>query len=517
MSFISKIQTLEKKYKLSSEDFNFNRRQLNKELLTSQEFDIVVVGGGIVGSAFANQASNRGLKIALLEASHFGSGTSSRSSKLIHGGLRYLEQFNFKLVFESLKERNLLLKHNGHLVKKLAFVFPVYKGDRVSKWKMSLGFWLYDFLSLFKNAKHSFLNKETLLKKYPHLKAKNLQGAFVYTDAQMNDVEVTRANLLSAHKRGAILSNYSEVKKINSLTVSENKINKLQVHDKLLNKDFSITAKHVLLSLGPWTDIVGKKLFSNWRPLLSLSQGSHLYIKKQQLFCEEAIVINSNKDARIIFIIPSGDYTLVGTTETHFNQDPSFVKTEQEDIKYLLNQVNTFFPNLNLESKDCVSYFSGVRPLITSTDKSNSKKSRDHLIGLVENSVSVVVGGKFTTHRKMAKDIINYICKADKRINKKIKKSNLQNILPNIYQEKDLISAANSAIEKGMCFYLSDFFQYHTSLNMRCKLTKDLLLSVEVLFKNKYLWSQEELKKQKQSLAQYFKDSGLARQANLLS
>lgn len=521
MSFTPKIQTLEKKYKLSPEDFNFNRRQLNRELLTTEEFDIVVVGGGIVGSAFANQASSRGLKVALLEASHFGSGTSSRSSKLIHGGLRYLEQLDFKLVFESLKERNLLLKYNGHLVKKLPFIFPVYKGDRVPKWKMSLGFWLYDCLSLFKNTKHIFLNKKAVLKKYPYLKAKNLQGAFVYTDAQMNDVEVTRANLLNSHRQGAVLSNYSEVKKINCSTSSEKKndspmafeeeINKVQVYDKLLDKNFSIAAKHVLLSVGPWTDIVGKKLFSTWKPLLSLSQGSHLYITKERFFCKEAMVINSNKDGRVIFIIPNEDYTLVGTTETHFNQDPSFVKTEQEDIKYLLNQVNTFFPDLHLEEKDCVSYFSGVRPLIALSNKSDSRKSRDHWINLVASNVSVVVGGKFTTHRKIAEDIVGHICKVNKKIDKKIKK-NIQKknyTLPNIFPEKDLISAATFAIEKGMCFYLSDFFQYHTNLNMRCTLTANLLLSVESLFKNKYSWSEEELHRQKQSLTKYFKDCGI--------
>ncbi|MBE8162647.1 MAG: FAD-dependent oxidoreductase [Bdellovibrionaceae bacterium] len=535
MSFTLKIQTLEKKYKLNLESFNFARRQLNRELLTTEEFDIVVVGGGIVGTAFVNQASHAGLKVALLEASHFGSGTSSRTSKLIHGGLRYLEQWDFKLVFESLKERSWLLKHNGHLVKKLPFVFPIYKGDRIPKWKMSLGFWLYDCLSLFKGGKHTFLNTKAILKKYPHLKAENLQGAFLYTDAQMNDVAVTRANLLSSHKQGAVLSNYSEVIKIETVASAEQTtktnaeqptnanaeqstktnasknpsqaVNKIQVYDKLLNQNFSITAKHVLLSLGPWTDIVGKKLFSNWKPFLSLSQGSHVYIKKERLFCEEAIVINSNKDGRIIFVIPSGEYTLVGTTETPFYKDPSLAKTEEEDIQYLLSEVNAFFPNKNLQKKDCVSYFSGVRPLVATTNKSNGVKSREHWIGLVAQHVSMVVGGKFTTHRKMSKDIINHIYKANKSIKKTSQKK--LDTLPNLESPKDVISAAADAIEKGMCFYLSDFFQYHTTLDMRQKLTTKVLCKVEALFAHKYFWTSEELEKQKQSLAKYFKDCGI--------
>lgn len=503
MSFISKIQTLENKYALSKEDFNFKRRQLNMELLTSEEFDIVIVGGGIVGAAFANQISGRGLKVALLEASHFSSGTSSRSSKLIHGGLRYLEQLNFKLVFESLKERNLLLKHNAHLVKKLPFVFPLYKGDRVPRWKMSLGFWLYGCLSLFKMGKHIFLNKQAVLSKYPYLKSENLQGAFVYTDAQTDDVQLTWANLLNAHNQKAILSNYSEVTGIET--------NTLQVYDKLLDKNFSVKAKHVVLSLGPWTDVIGEKLFPHWKPLLSLSQGSHLYIKKEKLLCKEAMVISSNEDGRIIFITPQEDYILVGTTETPFNKGLDCVKAEEVDIQYLLNQVNLFFPDVQIERKDCVSYFSGVRPLMASTAKSNSKASRDHWIGLVSSNVSAIVGGKFTTHRKMAEDISKHVAKVNKTIDEKMKQNSKSAtlVLPKFSYSKNLVMIATESLEKRMCFYLSDFFQYHISVNMRCKLTTDLILSVESLFKNKYLWSEKELKKQRQSLKKYFKDYGI--------
>lgn len=505
MSFNKKIQTLEGKYFINSDDLSLNRRRLNTDLLSTEVFDVVVIGGGIVGCAFLKQASQSGLKVALLEASHFSSGTSSRSSKLIHGGLRYLEQLNFGLVFESLKERNLLLKNNPHLVKPLPFIFPVYKEDRVPKWKMSLGFWLYDFLSMFKMGKHTFLNKKSLLQKYPDLKSKNLKGAFVYMDAQMNDKELTWANLLSACSNDAIVSNYMELKKINS---SEDgaEFKTLQVYDKYFKTEILVKSKHVVLSLGPWTDIVGQQLFSDWRPLLNLSQGSHLCIKKERLSCKEALVINSNEDGRIIFIIPNQDYILVGTTETSFDNNPGTVKAEEEDIEYLLKQLNSFFPDSNLIREDCLSCFSGIRPLLASKEKSNSKTSREHLIDLVKKNITVVVGGKFTTHRKIAENILEHLYKVNPSfVKNKFKKKKCTNILPEVQFANDLLGAANLSIQRGMCLYLADFFEYHISVKMKSNLTVKSVLQVTEIFSTKYQWSTLERKQQEQSLEEYFK------------
>lgn len=508
MSFKQKIQSLEKKYHLKPDDFNGQRRKLNQEIFSDEIFDLAIVGGGITGAALASEASQSGLKVALIEASHFGSGTSSKSSKLIHGGLRYLEQWDFKLVFESLKARNQLLKHNGHLVKTLPFIFPVYKGDRLSTVTMSIGFWLYDILSLFKMGKHSFLSKKQLLKKYPNLESKNLKGAFVYIDAQANDSLLTRANIITAFKNNAVLNNYSELKKIHF----DNTANRLEVYDKLLDKFFFITAKHSVLSLGPWTDHVCKKLFFDWTNVLNLSKGSHLCVKKERLACAEALVINSNIDQRIIFIIPQKDYTLVGTTESHFDANPDCVKTTEKDIDYLLKQVNQFFPKVFLEKKDCLSYFSGLRPLLDLKQTSSTKASREHIIALAEKKTSFVAGGKFTTHKKMAKDILKHIYKVNKNIKKGFTKKNER--LENLIFLDQFAPAAKQAIEKEMCVCLSDFFKYHISLGMQSKINQIVIDTVSQIFVNYYLWSKEDLQNQQKALRQSLQDCGIRLQTD---
>ena len=378
----------------------------------NQYFDLVIIGGGITGAGIARDASGRLMKVALFEKDEFASGTSSRSSKLIHGGIRYLERLEIGLVLESLRERAILFEIAPHLVRPLSFIMPIYKGSRIGMNKMSLGLWLYDLLAFFGGgslAVHQRLNAKQTLYQVP-LKQTDLLGSFIYLDAYTDDRLLTIETIASAQRQGALCMEHAFVEKVilkNDLCAA------IQVRCAKTHKEFIVRSKHFAGALGPWVDIFGQKNFAKWKTCLSPTKGVHIVLRREKLKIDHAVVIPDDKNSRIIFVIPRDDALLVGTTETDYKEDPSEVKVLPEDVDYLLAQCANYFPNVKLTQKDIIGSYAGVRPLVKASDKNSSTRtSRRHKIwtgGQNLQNVTFVAGGKLTTYRKIAQDVVDHI------------------------------------------------------------------------------------------------------------
>lgn len=383
---------------------SFSNADRNKNLLSlqSEYFDIAIIGGGIIGAGIARDAASRGMKVALVEADDFASGTSSRSSKLIHGGIRYLENFEFGLVFEALTERRNLFEIAPHLVHPLRFVLPVYENARVGMFKMGLGMWVYDALSMFEAPElHERLNSVDTQKRVPMLNTKLnsqlLEGSYVYSDAYMDDDRLVIETLRSAVNFGATAVNY--LKATGAEIVNGN------MQALICEKDIKIRAKHFVSSVGPWTDIVANNLLTNWKKIMRPTKGVHLTFSRDRLPLKEAVVMISDDQKRIVFAIPRHEMVIVGTTDTDFSGDPKDVCTIQADIDYLLKVSEGYFPGAKLTQKDIIASYSGVRPLVDDGSQSESKTSREHLIVSDPRNITFVTGGKYTTYRKIAEDV----------------------------------------------------------------------------------------------------------------
>lgn len=311
------------------------KRDIQK--FTKEQYDVLVIGGGINGAAIAHMSALNGLKTALLEKGDFASGTSSKSTKLIHGGLRYLENFEFDLVRESLRERHVQLHSSPHLVQPLKFIIPVYKTDKRPMWMMRLGVWLYDFLSgKYVIEKHQQLSVDQVCKEVPGIERKGLLGGVSYSDAQMNDARLCLENILSAEEKGAHVANYTEVR---SLIQENGKVVGAKALDLLNKEAFELRAKKVVCAIGPWTNPFAHKENSQSPAQIRTTKGVHIIV--QGRLAEDAILIPAQKDRRVFFIIPWLDHTLIGTTDTDYVGSPDDVEVEDQDIDYLINAVIT--------------------------------------------------------------------------------------------------------------------------------------------------------------------------------
>lgn len=384
-----------------------HNRQDNIQELRSQEFDLLVIGGGITGAGVARDAASRGLKVALVEGNDFAWGTSSRSSKLIHGGIRYLEQQEFGLVFEALSERQRLFELAPHLVHPLKFVIPLYRTGRVKPWLLKLGMLLYDFLSLYDAPElHVTFSKRELLQDYPLLQEKDLLAGFTYYDAYMDDDRLVHETLRSAARFGATVVNFVKAK---APLLAEGLIAGAHCVDQMSNSEFLIKAKHVVSCVGPWTDQLGNAFLKNWKPIMRPSKGVHLTFERNRFHLQDAVVMAAEK--RIVFAIPRHEMTIVGTTDTDFQQDPAAVKAQAEDVEYLLKIAQKYFPGAHLKESDIVSSYAGVRPLVADEAETESGTSREHVIIHDRRGISFVAGGKYTTYRHMAQETVIGILK----------------------------------------------------------------------------------------------------------
>lgn len=387
--------------------FSFQDRSNSLRRFESEIFDLVVVGGGITGAGVARDACSRGMKVALVEANDFASGTSSRSSKLIHGGLRYLENLEFHLVFEALSERRTLLEIAPHLVHPLKFFLPLYKNSRVGMFKLGLGMWLYDLLSQFEAPEmHQRYDVRETIDEISILNPKDLIGSFSYYDAYMDDDRLVFETLRSAHELGMAAANYcqaAEPEFVNGKLVS------IGVNDKISKKSLRIRGKHFLSAVGPWTDIFGSEVLPNWKKTLRPTKGIHLTLSKERLPIRDVVVMSDDEKKRIVFVIPRFDMVVVGTTDTDYPGDPGEVSTDEADVKYLLELLSEYFPGAKLTKKDIVSSYAGVRPLVDDGSATEGKTSREHTIIHDPRNITFVAGGKYTTYRKMAEEIVDKI------------------------------------------------------------------------------------------------------------
>ncbi|MES2963902.1 MAG: glycerol-3-phosphate dehydrogenase/oxidase [Bdellovibrionota bacterium] len=385
-----------------SETFSVADRAQNVARLASEEFDLLIIGGGITGAGAARDAASRGMKVALVEAKDFAIGTSSRSSKLIHGGIRYLENMEFGLVFEALSERRLLFELAPHLVHPLRFVLPLYKGGRVGMFKMGLGMWLYDALSMFEAPElHERLSSKESTERLPLLQTKELLGSYVYSDAYMDDDRLCIETHRAASKLGAVAANYV---KADDAELKNGKVASVGVTDTTTGKSFRIRAKHFISTTGPWTDQVASQLLGDWRKLLRPSKGVHLTFDRKRLPLHQAVVMAAEK--RIVFGIPRHEMIIIGTTDTDYSGDPYDVDANEEDVKYLLGVASQYFPGAKLTANDIISTYAGVRPLVDDGSATESKTSREHVIINDPRNVTFVAGGKYTTYRRMAEHTV---------------------------------------------------------------------------------------------------------------
>jgi len=392
---------------------NLHRKETIKAI-QEEVFDLLIIGGGITGAGIALDAATRGLKVLLVEQNDFASGTSSKSTKLIHGGLRYLKQFDFWLVKEVGSERAIIHSLAPHLVVPDKMILPIIENGTYGSWLTSIGLKIYDILaSVEGDDKRKMLNKEEALVKEPLLPIDILEGAGYYAEYRTDDARLTIEVVKTAVRYGAKAVNYCKVKE---LTYSDKKINGAVVQDLLQDKELMIKAKYVVNATGPWVDLLRDKidLSPSTGKRLQLTKGVHLVFPFEKLPIKQSIYFDV-PDGRMMFAIPRGKVTYVGTTDTKYDGDPKDVKTELVDAMYLVHAVNHMFPDIELELKDIQSSWCGLRPLIYEEGKTAGELSRKDEIFESETGLITIAGGKLTGYRKMAERIVDLL---DKRISK---------------------------------------------------------------------------------------------------
>jgi glycerol-3-phosphate dehydrogenase len=397
--------------KLSSIKFSVEDRKSQIELLSNTEFDLLVIGGGITGAGIALDAAQRGLKVALLEKKDYAWGTSSRSTKLIHGGLRYLKQMEFKLVQEVGTERAIVHRNARHIVVPEKMLLPITEGGSLSKNMSAWALWVYDWLAgVDKSERKKMLNAADTAMAEPLLRKEGLKAGGLYFEYRTDDARLTAEILKTAVEFGAICLNYAE---INGFEYdSGNLIKKAKVKDNLQGSAFSVNARIFVNAAGPWVDnlrafdtdgVKGKRLH--------LSKGVHLVIPFEKLPLKQSVYFDVKADKRMIFAIPRDSITYLGTTDTNFNGDINNPEASAQDAAYIIAAVNEMFPSADLKVEDVISSWAGLRPLIHQDGKSVSELSRKDEIFLSKSGLISIAGGKLTGYRKMAEKVVNLVSK----------------------------------------------------------------------------------------------------------
>jgi glycerol-3-phosphate dehydrogenase len=381
-------------------------RERVRRRLRLEKFDVAVIGGGITGAGIARDAALRGLRVALLEARDFASGTSSRSSRLVHGGVRYLEHGHLHLVFESSRERRILLRIAPHLVRPLPFTWPVYRGARVSRARLSLGLRLYDLLSMFRNvARYDRLSRAEVLEREPHLQSEGLVGGARYYDAATDDSRLTLANAVSAAEAGAAVLNHAAVI---GFEFAAGRARVLRVQDAIAGDVFTVRAATIVNATGPWSDDVRALEGRIEHRSVAGSRGAHVAVARERVGNRDAVTMLHPADGRVLFVLPAGDQAIIGTTETPTNAADRESHASREDVAYLLTAANAYFPEAMLAGADVIAAWSGIRPLAQQLATGDvGSASREHTISRGPRGVIHVTGGKLTTFREMAAQVVD--------------------------------------------------------------------------------------------------------------
>ncbi len=388
-----------------------NRNAIN-EKLSDNKFDILIIGGGITGAGIALDAAARGLKIALIEQNDFASGTSSKSTKLIHGGLRYLKQFDVKLVKEVGSERAIVHKLAPHLVLPEKMLLPLIKDGTYGKVMSSIGLKVYDILAGVKgDDRRRMLNKKKAMAIEPLLPENILEGAGYYAEYRTDDARLTIEVLKTALNYDTTALNYT---KAIDFVYEEGKVRGAKVKDSISNKEYEIKANYVINATGPWVDELRTINKSKEGKRLHLTKGVHLTFAHEKLPIKNAVYFDI-PDGRMMFAIPRGKTTYIGTTDTNYTEDKNDVKVTKEDVKYLVDAVNNMFPTVDLQVQDLQSCWAGLRPLIHEEGKSESELSRKDEIFVSPTELISIAGGKLTGYRKMAQRIVYLISKMNQK------------------------------------------------------------------------------------------------------
>ncbi len=374
-------------------------------------FDVVVIGGGVVGTGIALDAATRGLSVALVEQRDFSSGTSSRSSKLIHGGLRYLEQFNFGLVREALQERSLLMERLApHLIRPVSFLYPLthHVWERAY---VAAGVTLYDTLGGASHLpRHQHLTRRGALRLVPSLRPDALTGAIRYWDAQVDDARHTMSLARTAVRYGAAVANSARV--IGFLREGERVVG-VQVRDLEGGKDVDVRARQVVNATGVWTDDI-QKLVGRGRIRVRSSKGIHLVVPRDRIHADSGLILRT--ETSVLFVIPWGRHWMIGTTDTDWDLDKSHPAASATDIQYLLDRANRVL-RTPLTHEDVEGVFAGLRPLLYGESEATSQLSREHAVGQTVAGLITIAGGKYTTYRVMAKDAVDAVARnLDRRV-----------------------------------------------------------------------------------------------------
>ena len=381
-----------------------NRNRFIQSLQDVAEWDLIVVGGGATGLGIAVDSASRGYRTLLLERSDFAKGTSSRSTKLVHGGVRYLAQGNIQLVYDALRERGLLQKNAAHLVKRQAFIIPCYSW--AEKAKYLIGLKLYDWLSgRFSFGSSRPLNRKEILQKLPGLNPKGLTGGVEYFDGQFDDARLAINLAQTAAEQGGVLLNYFAVK---GLTKAAGKTSGVKAVDAETGKEYILKAKVVINATGVFVDDVLQMDTPGRRPLVRPSQGVHLVVDKTFLHSSSAMMIPKTTDGRVLFAVPWHNHVLLGTTDTPLDKYSPEPEALQKEIRFILDTVKQYLTRPPKES-DVLSVFAGLRPLAAPQKATNSTKeiSRDHKLLVSESGLITITGGKWTTYRKMAEETVD--------------------------------------------------------------------------------------------------------------
>ena len=387
----------------------FNRNLIKKNL-RNKEFDVVVIGGGITGAGIALDATQRGMKVALVEMQDFAQGTSSRSTKLVHGGLRYLKQAQIKVVAETGKERAIVYENGPHVTTPEWMLLPMHKGGTFGKFTTNIGLTMYDRLAGVKRyERKKMLSKQATLNKEPLVKKDGLKGGGYYVEYRTDDARLTIEVMKRAAEKGAEVINHT--KSTDFVYDAKNKVSGIKVKDMLTGEEYQINAKKVINAAGPWVDEVRKKDYTRNNKQLRLTKGVHVVIDQSKFPLRQAVYFDTEKDGRMIFAIPREGKAYVGTTDTFYNNEKTKPLTNQEDRDYLIDAINYMFPDVHVTDADIESTWAGVRPLILEDGKDPSEISRKDEIWEGKSGLLTIAGGKLTGYRHMALEIVDLLAK----------------------------------------------------------------------------------------------------------
>ena len=369
---------------------------------------VLIIGGGITGAGIALDAVNRGMKVALVEMQDFSAGTSSRSTKLIHGGLRYLKNGEIGLVMETGRERAILHRNAPHLVHPEKMLLPLVKKGQLGKTTTRIALWVYDLLAgVKKKDRMRMLNKQQTLELQKGFNESQIVGGALYSEYRTDDSRLTISVLKTATEKGAIALNYMQCVGVQS---NKTGCSSVEVKDLKTNAKHKIAAKKIVNATGPWVDELRKIDGPLGNKHLHLTKGIHLVVSGQHLKINQSCYVEID-DGRMIFAIPREGKVYIGTTDTDYIGDKTAPSLEKVDVEYLLKAINNIFPEVGLTKSHVVSYWAGLRPLISEHGKNNSEISRKDEIFISENGLISIAGGKLTAYRKMAERVVDLLAK----------------------------------------------------------------------------------------------------------